>query len=219
LNYPDFISIANINYDHPITEAFRSVDLSPSKFKKYWELDSTGQINVLAYFSSQKPFLIESKNNKLIIALTSFNIDNTDFMFKASFLPLFNRIFTYLAAPIFTKAYRIGDTVNVQVDKLMPMEIVTPEGKLYQTPNIERGRLIVKLTDTKKPGFYQIGSQYFSVNVDNREGDLIRINSNEVKNQNIKIVNNFSGNISDFTLVSLILAILFFIIELIILIL
>jgi hypothetical protein len=216
---PEFMTIGQVNYENAVIEIFKDIDLSNAKFYSYWEVDSVPAAEVLAYFSSHKPFLIEAQEKKVICALTSFNIDNTDFMFKATFLPLIHRIFKYLSFPLLSQTYRIDDTITMQVETSSPVKITTPKGEVIQVPSIQPGKLLIKLSDTKEPGFYSIGKENFVVNVLAAEGDLARVSESEIKNQNIRLIDDVGSKEADLTKVSLSLAILFFILELVLLIL
>lgn len=214
---PGFVTIERVNYTNPIMEIFRDVDLSTVKFYSYWETDNFSQSQVLAYFSSAKPFLIEGKEKKVLVALTTFDVQSTDFMFKATFLPLIHRIFTFLSFPSFRQEYQVGDTIKTQVLTSVAVKVITPKDEFNQTPVVEEGKTLIKLSDTKNPGFYKIGNESFVVNVLAEEGDLIKISDKELKNQNIKVINSTNGRITDLSRISLLLSILFFILELVLL--
>jgi hypothetical protein len=214
---PGFVTIERVDYANSIMEVFKDIDLSPAKFYSYWETNNFAPNNVLAYFSSGKPFLLEEKSKKAIIALTKFDIQTTDFMFKATFLPLIHRIFTYLSFPALKQKYQVGDSITTNVATSAMVKILTPKGEFSQSPVIEKGRTVVRFLDTREPGFYKIGNENFAVNVLAEEGDLTKISDKEIKNQNIRILNDIGGKITDLSRLALSLAILFFILELILL--
>jgi len=214
---PGFVTIEKVNYQNPVTEIFQDVDLSTAKFYSYWDASELSQSNVLAYFSSGKPFLLEDKNRKLIIALSAFDIQTTDFMFKATFLPMIHRIFTYLSFPVLKYNYQIGDTIFTEVSTATSIKIKTPSSEFVQSSILENGKNTIKVWDTKRPGFYQINNENFTVNVLAEEGDLTKVSDKEIKNQNIRIINDVSGKITDLSSITLFWAMLFFILELVLL--
>ena len=213
-----FVTVEQVKTDNPLMEIFKGSDLSSAKFYSYYELNNYPDSLVLAYFSTKTPFLIKEQNQKLVIALTSFNIDNTDFMFKATFLPLFHRIFTYLSFPMVSQEYQIGDTIKLILPASTTIRIKTPQGEFTQVPTIEAGRSLIRYIDTNEPGFYQIGNEVIAINVLAEEGDLARISEKELTNQNIKIVTDVGGKTTDLSRFSFGLSVLFLILELILLI-
>lgn len=226
-----FVTIEKINYSHPIMEIFREVDLGSAKFFSYFELNDAmiksnlalRQKQTLAYFSSGKPFLIEDPQQRIIIALSAFNLQSTDFMFKTTFLPLFHRIFTYLALGDLPQKYQVGDTVRVQFAKLSPtmtVKIKTPTSEIYEPikqTSIAESQSFIEFSQTSIPGFYQIQEHFFSVNVSPEEGHLLKISEEILKNQGISIINDVAVKFTDLSRTSIFLAILFFILELVVL--
>lgn len=221
INPPGFITIGQVNYENPIMEIFKGIDLSSAKFYSYWvesaKDKSDSGYEPIAYFSSGTPFLIQDPNKKIIIALTSFNSQTTDFMFKATFLPLVHRLFTYLALSQLKQEYQIDDTINITVLTSTAAEIITPKGEFLEMPIWEQGKLVIKFSDTKIPGFYRVGKENFVVNVLADEGDLTRISEKALKDQNITLITDIRGKLTDLTTFSLLLAILFFILEIVLL--
>jgi len=214
---PGFITIGQVDLASPVMDIFKDIDMSPVKFYSYWALNNIPAGAILASFSTGNPFLIEPQNKNLIIALTSFAADNTDFMLKATFLPLFHRIFSYLASPMLVSDFQVGDTISSRVAQVGYVKIKTPSGEDLQMPTAKQGKLIVKYSDTKQPGFYQIGNEVISVNVLAEEGDLTRIAEQELKAKNMKVINNTLGKTTDISGFALALSILFFILELVLL--
>lgn len=226
-----FVTLEKINYSHPIMEIFREVDLGSAKFFSYFELNDAmiksnlalRQKQTLAYFSSGKPFLIEDPQQRIIIALSAFNLQSTDFMFKTTFLPLFHRIFTYLALGDLPRKYQVGDTVRVQFAKLSPtmtVKIKTPTSEIYEPikqTSIAESQSFIEFSQTLIPGFYQIQEHFFSVNVSPEEGHLLKISEEILKNQGISIINDVAVKFTDLSRTSIFLAILFFILELVVL--
>jgi hypothetical protein len=214
INSPDFITIKEVNYNNPIMEIFRDINLSAARFYACWELNDFPSSLVLAYFSSGKPFLMQSDNQRIIITLTAFDISKTDFIFKATFLPLVHRIFTYLSLLSIKTDYLINDTIKAPLISAQLVKIQTPNREYLQTPGIENGQYNLKFSETHEPGFYYIGDNVFSVNINPAEGDLARITQSELKQYNVKIVNEVGSKTSDFTNASVLVAILFLVLEL-----
>jgi hypothetical protein len=212
---PGFVTIEKVNYQHPVTEIFKDVDLSSAKFYSYWETSEILSSNILAYFSSGKPFLLGDKNRKFIIALSALDVQATDFMFKATFLPMMHRIFTYLSFPVLKYNYQIGDTIFAEVPAATGIKIKTPDREFVESPIYENGKNLIKFSDTRRSGFYQINNENFAVNVLAEEGDMSRVSDKEIKNQNIRIINVVSSKTTDLSRLTLFLAMIFFILELV----
>jgi hypothetical protein len=133
-------------------------------------------------------------------------------------LPLIHRIFTYLPFPVFTREYLVGDAIITQAATTEPIKVIIPGSEFVQTPVIEQGKLIVKISDTRRPGIYKIGNDVFAINVIAEEGNLLRVSEREISNQNVRILNDVSGKTTDLSRLSLAFAVIFFISELILLI-
>ncbi|MEO0092478.1 MAG: vWA domain-containing protein [candidate division WOR-3 bacterium] len=241
LGQSGFITIGKIDYSHPIMEIFREVDLGLAKFFRFWELsDATDKSNfeirqkqTLAYFSTGKPFLLEDPNQRIIIALSSFDTQSTDLMFKTTFLPLVHRIFTYLALSNIPERYRVGDVVRMRIDKSAQsptIKIKTPVVKNYEIIPKEKDYAgvspILKLSDdhqfiefanTSLPGFYQIQDHFFCVNVEPSEGNLLKVPEASLKNQGISVVKDVTAQFTDLSRPSIYLALAFLILEMVIL--
>lgn len=218
LNPSSFVSVEQVNYENPVMEIFKEISLTTPRFYSYWVLNKYPQSQVLAYFSSGNPFLIQAYNQKIILAFTSFDESSTDFMYKATFMPLVHRIFTYLSSPIIANNYYINDTIVLSVPAQNPLKIRTPSGEYLQTPHSQNSGFVITLNDTKQQGFYEIGDNVFSVNINQDEGNLTKISRAELKKYKINVIDKYNENNSDFTFISLLLALLFLTAELILLI-
>ncbi|MCX7785078.1 MAG: BatA and WFA domain-containing protein [candidate division WOR-3 bacterium] len=265
-----FVTIDKINYSHPIMEIFRDIDLSSAKFFNYWKLSDVSDTSVsdksvsdksnlslrqkqtLAYFSSGNPFLLEDPNQRIIIALSSFDIRTTDFMFKPIFLPMLHRIFSYLALSDLPTKYQVGDVIKLRLLSSHPMsnvKIKTPTSEIYQVinqspenkimskpmPNVKTKNLpnemdefiiqtsnlktqnLLEFTNTSVPGFYQIQDQFFCVNVNPEESNLLKIPEGQLKQYGISVIKDVEGSFIDFSRASIYLSFMFLILELVVL--
>ncbi|MEO0075396.1 MAG: VWA domain-containing protein, partial [candidate division WOR-3 bacterium] len=213
-----FVSIQEIDYQHPIMEIFKDANLSTAKFYAYWDLNTVPHQNVIAYFSFNKPFLIHNQNPKVIFALSNLDVKHTDFVFKATFVPLLHRIFSYLSLPNIKTNYLVDEPIIWQVASALPVRIKTPYNEYLQTPIQDNTKYLIKINNTEKPGFYHIGESVITVNVNYEESDLTRISVSEIKKSGVEIIDEFQSPIRELTNLLLWLAIIFFIFEMLVLI-
>ncbi|MEO0131434.1 MAG: BatA domain-containing protein [candidate division WOR-3 bacterium] len=216
-----FVYISRIDTLHPITQIFKSATLNDAKFYSYWALDSSPAQNVLAYFSSGKPFLISLNNGRVIISTAKFSPEYTNFVFKAPFPALMHRIFSVLAQNQLGYIYKIGDTILLPAPTLSPVKITTPKREYFEVPfKAESGsdtRYLIKLTDTQDPGFYQIGNAHFAINVLPDEGNLNRGSLSDLKKHKLKVIPAITERETDLTFLMFLISLGFVILELIIL--
>ncbi|MEO0083966.1 MAG: BatA and WFA domain-containing protein [candidate division WOR-3 bacterium] len=200
-----FWTIGQIDTLSPILEVFSKNDLSSAKFFSYYQpKEQKHDENVLARFSTGSPFLIMPKE-RCIVALSKFDINTTNFMFKAQFLPLFHRIFSYLTLEKLKPAYFVGDTIRL-----------TDKADFFDQPlKIFLNQKQMLIPDSS--GFWSLGNNTLAVNVFPDEGDLSRIDVKLLKDAKVKVINNIEGKITDLSLLSFFFAVLFFLLELVLL--
>lgn len=214
-NPSGFLSIKDIDYNHPILSGLKEkIEFGTSHFFKVCKvIPEKGR--VLALFSNNTPFLLEDSTYRIILATTSFIPEATDFVYKAAFVPLIHRIFLYLAKRNLKTNYRVGDTIKVSISEPHSIDIITPSGNFRVLPEIEGDRRIVRWDRTEVPGVYKIGKDYFTVNVESKEGNLEKISPSQLKNSGIKFLERGSAKAKDLSKTSLLLAVILLILEMV----
>ncbi len=209
-----FLSIKDIDDNHPIFSGSEKIELGTSHFFKVCKvIPEKGR--VLALFSNNTPFLLEDSIYRIILATTSFIPEATDFIYKAAFVPLIHRIFLYLAKGNLRVNYRVGDTIEVPISQPYSIDITTPSGNFRVLPEIEGNRRVVRWKRTEVPGVYRIGKGYFTVNIESEEGNLERVSPSQLKEKGIKLLERGSAEAKDLSKTSLLLAVILLILEMV----
>lgn len=216
-----FVTVSRVNYQHPIFQVFEHrADVSIPRFFSHVRFEPINA-DVLSSFSDGSPYLLESRTERMIIATCDFNPSRTDLVFRALFVPLLHRIFTYLGQEPFTRNYPVGDTITVPAPPVGLLRVRTPEGEFnIAAASEERSdRRSVKFRDTRVPGIYQLGADNFAVNVRSEEGDLTRFAESDLSRNGITILKDHAPATNDLTQLLLTLAALFLIAEILLLVL
>jgi hypothetical protein len=209
-----FVTIGKADYNHPVLEAFKErTDLSAPRFFRYARV-LPADATVLLRLSDNNPYLIESKSDRVIIASGDFRLEDTDLPFKALFVPLMHRIFSFLGREQPGRSYVIGDTVNVPAPTVGLLKVKTPESEYSLTPQSAGS---IGFGDTRVPGIYQLGDRSYAVNVLTEEGDLTRISEAELGQKGFSLLKDVRGKTSDLTNLFLIIAGLCLIAEMVLL--
>lgn len=216
---PGFIQIQQVNYQRPVMEIFNDIDLTNARFFSYWKTEQIPNQSALALFSQATPLLAQSDWQKIILAFTSFEPRSTDLVYKATFVPLMHRIFTYLSSPAISSSYLVNDTIITTQPAQFPIKIKTPFSEFLQTPVKEENRFAIRFSETGMPGFYELGDNLFSVNVSSEESNLSRIPAAQLKSRQIQVRDQTSRKTYDLTNFALLLALIFLIGEFVLLIL
>lgn len=207
-----FVTIDKVQSDHPIFEVFSGIDLSTAKVFQ-WSKMNPKHAKVIAHFSDGSPCLLESDDHNYIIAGMNFEPASTNLIFKPIFLPLIQRIFFYLAKGDFETEYQVGDTITTEVKNTGLVKVKTPKEEYSIMPEIEDDKKIVRLKVLFEPGIYQIGSNTFAVNIDPAESDLKRVAENELVRAGFRLSKMAGARATDLTGLTLFLAFLFLVLE------
>jgi hypothetical protein len=212
-----FLSLNAIDYSHPIFEVLRSnLDPSLPKFFRIARVEPTNS-SVVARFSDGSPFLLEAKNQRLIVATTIFNLEYTDLPLKTMFVPFVHRTFVYLAQGLVKSSYSVGDTIALPAEQSTPWTVVTPEQTLRILPTLRGERRVVEFDQTEVPGLYRLGDNLFGVNVRAEEGDLTKGSEPEIRRAGLKLLSSVRVHTVDLTQSLLYLALFFLIAEMVLL--
>ena len=209
-----FVSIDRVDINHPMFEVFSGIDLSSAHFFQ-WAKVRPKSVKVLTRFSDGSPFILESNDQKYILATSIFNLDATDIVFKPIFLPLVQRIFFYLVQGDIRTEYEIGSSVSAKVQSPGLVKIKTPNEEYSVMPEIVGEEKVVTIQAVKEPGMYQIGERVFVVNIDVTESDLNRVKEGELVRAGFKLAKESTARATDLTGLFLYLAFLALAIEMV----
>jgi hypothetical protein len=209
-----FVTIDRFKTDHPIFEVFSGIDLSNAQFFQ-WAKVKPKDVKVLASFTDGSPFILESNNQKYLMATANFNLAATDLVFKPIFLPLMQRVFFYLAQGDIRTEYEVGSTVSAKVQSPGLVKIKTPKEEYSVMPEIIGEEKFVTIQAIKDPGMYWIGEKFFVVNIDVAESDLNRVKEEELVRAGFKLTEENPARATDLTGLFLYLAFLALAIEMV----
>jgi hypothetical protein len=215
----EFVVINKIDTLNPITRPFKNSNLASAQFFNYYALKDPPQSSAPLYFSSETPFLLIAPDQKIIIAFTKFTPQATNLVFKTEFPILIYSCFSELGLKETKTNYLVNDTINLLLNSNNPIKVITPNKVYYETTfsRTPEGFYLLKFSDTKVPGFYKLGENWYSVNVNPKEGDLKRISYEELKKYNVKIFKKYLESPKDLTFFFLILAGCFLTLEMLLL--
>jgi hypothetical protein len=207
-----FVTIEKADYDHPILETFRGrTDISLPRFYRYSRI-AAGNAAVLARFSDGSPYLLESRTDRALLAASDFRLADNDLVFRALFVPLLHRTFSYLAQEGTRREYSVGDTITVPAPQIGLLKVRTPEGEFNIAPANP-----ARFGGTAEPGIYELDGRAFSVNVNPDESDLTRMSESDLARKQMALLPDVRGKMSDLTNSFLLIAALCLVAEMLIL--
>jgi hypothetical protein len=192
------VKVVAQHYNHPALEMFndpRNGTLADAEVRLWYRTQARGgasaSISVLAQFESGDPFLVERKygEGRVILCTTPCDGDWSSLPVRSSYLPLVQRLTTYLASNVFPPR-------NVEVGKplaafLSPLEagrkarFTDPAGVSSDVQIVLKGtRSYVEFTRTQRPGLYLLATPggeviHFVVSTSRQESDLRRLTESE----------------------------------------
>ena len=186
-------------YDHPALAFFndpRNGKLNDAEFETWLSLgiveddrDKVGaslgkELTILARFESGDPFLVERAfgSGRVIQCAAPADADWGNLPIQPVFLPIMQRLVTYLAASVNPPT---NLQVGAQLVAFVPVGQASQKAKLVDPAGItheleirkEGARGIVSFNETQRPGIYTLtdadgDTQHFAVNLDRREANL-----------------------------------------------
>jgi hypothetical protein len=219
-----FVTMDKVDYTHPILEAFQGrADVSVPRFFRYAHIEPA-HANVLARLSDGSPYIVESRQDRVIIASSDLRLEDNDLAFKALFVPLMHRIFSYLGQEQTSRRYVVGDVITVSAPTIGLLKVKTPEAEYNLTPGVgttDSGPRVpfISFRGTEIPGIYQFGNNLCAVNLLNDEGELTRVSEPDLAKKNLILMKDAQGKKSDLTNLLLMLSALFLIAEMLIIVL
>jgi hypothetical protein len=201
-----FVSVASVDTTHPVLEILSASDLSAARFFAHARL-APGAVRVLARLSDGEPLMLDSEDGRFITWAFTAIPEFTDLVFKAAFVPLLHRTLLYLASGELHSDHLVGDTIRAPVEGSGPVTVLTPDGRVVETPEPGAGRPQVVLARIGRPGIYRVADRPYAVNVLAAEGDLTQASADALKklgyqvlsasaNQQSPIVNRQSSDLS-----------------------
>ena len=188
-----YVTLDWVEYEHAIFNVFRHTSvLKNIKIHNYHKLRTDKKI--IAMLTGNNPFIVV--DNNLTVIATQFLPQNTDLVYKSSFVPLLHRLVVNAAHRLYDHELYVGDRTN--------------EYGALRTPT---GEYIASGQDLLIPGFYTNVDDTIGVNVVAAEGNLKPIGIEAAEAMEVKSIDaerDFETNdMSAFFLILALLALLF----------
>jgi hypothetical protein len=186
------------HYEHQALEFFndpRNGSLANSRIRLWRQLREptalSKKINVIARLDSGDPFLVEKEfgAGRVILCCTACDADWSNLPMRPSYLPLMQRLVTYLASKVYPpRNLAVGDQIAAflpeqQIDKIATL--TDPDGRKHQlTVQKKPGHGIVQFDQTLQPGLYILEKPdgkpiHFVVDTSRDESDLTLLTQKE----------------------------------------
>jgi hypothetical protein len=196
------VPIVAQHFDHPALELFndpRNGSLSEGAVKmwlKMKEESSTtgeGAPAVLARLESNDAFLAEKQfgEGRVLQLATALDADWSNLPMRPTYLPLLQRLTTYLASTVFPpRNLAVGRSLAAFLpvaDAGGRATLLPPDGVSVDLPITKKGsRAVVEYARTQSPGLYTLtppgGKQiHFVVNASRKESDLQKLSPKEIE--------------------------------------
>ena len=196
-NVGGFFTMEKIDWDHPIFQVYQNVEkerLPQIKFSSIYELPQGENLRVISRFNLGKPALIEKNlgSGKALLFAASLDEREGDLVVHPFFVPFVNRTVEYLASDLsrLSEDFLVGSKIERELDADLSREelkLTDPENlETSVAPIIQRDKLMLRISDADKPGIYKIKTgkkevDRFAVNVDSRDSDLQKIETDEIE--------------------------------------
>ena len=175
----DVALLTSIRWDHPLLAPLRDPilsDLQQVRFRKHAAWVSAPGLNVLARIDDGEPALIEHPlgAGRVLIWNTSADDSWSDLPRRRSFIPLLDRMLTYLAGGASNRELLVGEPLLLPLPDVSTDEtisVIAPSGaKLNPRLSALGGQVVLHLDQLSESGAYRLerGDKSFSfaVNVD-----------------------------------------------------
>lgn len=159
--------LSSVRWTHPLLAPLYDPvlgDLASTRFRRFYRFGAApAQTDaVLAWIDDEVPAVVEHGvgAGKVILFNTTANDDWSDLPRRNSFVPLIDRLLTYLTAGRVRRSFETGEAVSLPLTDVNPGETVmvrTPDGGTV-TPTLTStsGRTILRLEDVTQPGVYRV---------------------------------------------------------------
>ncbi|HEV2862814.1 MAG TPA: BatA domain-containing protein [Pyrinomonadaceae bacterium] len=180
------VAMTDVKMDHPVFEVFGSGGrLAAARVFGYQRAEPREGSTVLARFEDGSPALVESGANtkgRVLLFTSSLGMSWSDLPLTPLYLPLVQQLVRHLGEREVSAWHRLGQTFTVAKDAegaTPPVDTPTGE-RLKAGGTTPEGDLLVT---AREPGFYRLrygaGHDFAAVNVDGREGDFSKLNTEE----------------------------------------
>lgn len=202
------------HYSHSALEMFndpRNGNLADGAVKLWYktrEKTNDATITILARLDSGDPFLVEKKfgEGRVIQCTTPCDADWSNLPLRPFYLPLMQRVVTYLASTIFPpRNVDVGKPLVAlfsKTDAGRRALVIDPAGQQHEVPIVKKEeRSLAEFTKTQRPGLYQVRSPdgttlHFVVNTSREESNLQPLSQNEreavAKAMGASLVNSYA---------------------------
>ena len=187
--------MAEVDFKHPIFQPFSKPhhgDFSRVSFESYFTVTDSQAARVLARFDNKKPAVLLKRvgQGASLLVVSSSDLEMSDFPRRAVFLPFVHESAKLLAAFGATRDTRahVGDEIVAQLPQgTRSATLTSPSGtareiEVTDDASATNGAL-VRFQATEQ-GVYRLAAddaeQLYAVNLDPREGDLVKMESDEI---------------------------------------
>ena len=162
------LSLTQLDWHHPIlANLFDPTygDLPQTRFQGYFQMTeppADDPVRVLARIGNTAPALVESEfgAGRVVIFNTTANDGWSDLPRRSSFVPLLDRLVTFLSGGMGRGERRIGESVSLPLGvfvTLPEVEVIAPSGERLR-PTLRRiaGQVVMRLDSVRESGIYTV---------------------------------------------------------------
>lgn len=202
------------HFSHPALELFndpRNGNLSDGEIKLWYrtvEKTNDASVAVMARLDNGDAFLIEKKfgEGRVIQCVTPCDADWNNLPLRPFYLPLMQRLVTYLASTVFPpRNVEVGKPLVAFFDPSLAGKratLIDAAGRQHEIPLVAKeARSMAEFTGTQRPGLYKLMAPgadpvHFVVNTSREESDLQTLTQTEraavARAMNATLVNSFN---------------------------
>lgn len=159
--------LIDVRWSHPLLTGMLDPllgDLATARFRSFYRFERpvAKSDTVLAWIDQDTPALVERRVGAGTVLLfnTTANDDWTDLPRRKSFVPLVDRVLSYLSGGGVRRTFEVGEVVTLALPGLTATErvtVVSPSGKRL-TPTMQQlgERTLLRLDAVTEPGVYQV---------------------------------------------------------------
>lgn len=159
--------LSSIRWTHPLLAPLYDPvlgDLAATRFRRFFRFGArpAQKDNVLAWIDDEAPAVVEHGvgAGKVILFNTTADDDWSDLPRRKSFVPMIDRLLSYLTAGSVRRNFEAGEVVSLPLADVAPGETVTvrtPDGGI-RTPALSdvSGRTLLRLEEVTQPGVYRV---------------------------------------------------------------
>lgn len=159
--------LIDVRWSHPLLAGMFDPllgDLATARFRSFYRFERpvSKTDTVLGWIDQDTPAMVERRVGAGTVLLfnTTANDDWTDLPRRKSFVPLVDRMLSYLSGAGVRRTFEVGEVVTLALPGLTSNEKVTvlsPSGRRL-TPTMQRvgERMLLRLDAVTEPGIYQV---------------------------------------------------------------